>query len=186
MSFRCASMCSFTSPHPKDFPVPLLELIAERPNICKAVHMPAQSGNSAVLERMRRGYTREAYLALVSEVSWHPTSPHSPHHQTGGGTSTAWGDRQSLTAPLSSIQVERIRSIIPGVALSSDFISGFCGETEEEHRDTISLMEAVRFEQAFMYAYSRRDRTHAAYHMEDNVPDEVRAGPGRALRWPRI
>jgi tRNA A37 methylthiotransferase MiaB len=65
--------------------VPLLELIAERPNICKAVHMPAQSGNSAVLERMRRGYTREAYLALVSQVSWHPTSPHSPHHQAQPG-----------------------------------------------------------------------------------------------------
>lgn len=56
----------FTSPHPKDFPPALLQLIAERANICKALHLPAQSGSTSVLHRMRRGYTREAYLALVS------------------------------------------------------------------------------------------------------------------------
>lgn len=71
-------------------------------------------------------------------------------------------------------QVDRVRSIVPGVSISSDFISGFCGETEEEHSQTLSLMEAVRFDQAFMYAYSRRDKTHAAYKMEDNVTDQVR------------
>lgn len=57
--------CSFTSPHPKDFPPLLLQLIAERPNLCNALHLPAQSGSSTVLDRMRRGYTREAYLSLV-------------------------------------------------------------------------------------------------------------------------
>ena len=55
----------FTSPHPKDFPEDLLALIADRPNLCSALHMPAQSGSSAVLARMRRGYSREAYLGLV-------------------------------------------------------------------------------------------------------------------------
>jgi tRNA A37 methylthiotransferase MiaB len=58
----------FTSPHPKDFPLDLLQLIAERGNICHHLHIPAQSGNSAVLDRMRRGYTREAYLLLVDQI----------------------------------------------------------------------------------------------------------------------
>nr|CAI5853972.1 unnamed protein product [Callosobruchus analis] len=58
----------FTSPHPKDFPDEVVQMIADHPNICKNLHMPAQSGNSEVLERMRRGYTREAYLELVHSI----------------------------------------------------------------------------------------------------------------------
>jgi tRNA A37 methylthiotransferase MiaB len=58
----------FTSPHPKDFPDHLLQLIRDRPNICKTMHLPAQSGSTACLERMRRGYSREAYLDLVSKI----------------------------------------------------------------------------------------------------------------------
>ena len=55
----------FTSPHPKVFPDDVLNVIASRPNVCKQLHMPAQSGSTTVLERMRRGYTREAYVDLV-------------------------------------------------------------------------------------------------------------------------
>lgn len=58
----------YTSPHPKDFPDDLLYLMRDRHNICKYIHLPAQTGNSAVLERMRRGYTREAYLDLVQKI----------------------------------------------------------------------------------------------------------------------
>lgn len=64
---------------------------------------------------------------------------------------------------------------VPGVALSSDFISGFCDETEDEHRDTVTLMQQVKFEQAFMFAYSMRDKTHAYHRMADNVPEDVKA-----------
>lgn len=56
----------FSSPHPKDFPLPLLTLIAERTNLCNYIHIPAQSGSSTMLERMRRPYTREEYLDLIS------------------------------------------------------------------------------------------------------------------------
>ena len=91
----------FTSPHPKDFPDPVLDAMASYPNICKQIHLPAQSGSTQVLKRMRRNHTREAYLDLVS----------------------------------------RIRKRVPGLALSSDFICGFCDETEEEFEDTISLIE---------------------------------------------
>ena len=122
----------FTSPHPKDFSDDVLHVMAEYPNICKSIHLPAQSGSTAVLQRMRRGYTREAYLELVA----------------------------------------RIRSLLPNVTISSDFIVGFCGETQQDHEDTLSLMKIVEFDWAYMFAYSLRDKTHAYHHYKDDVPPE--------------
>lgn len=58
----------FTSPHPKDFPDEVLNVMKMYPNICRNIHLPMQSGNDAVLERMRRGYTRAAYLNLVQHI----------------------------------------------------------------------------------------------------------------------
>eukprot|EP00835_Amoeboradix_gromovi_P006640 NODE_826_length_3874_cov_0.571656.p1 type:complete len:509 gc:universal NODE_826_length_3874_cov_0.571656:697-2223(+) len=58
----------FTSPHPKDFPIHLLQLIKDRDNICKQIHLPLQSGNTLVLDKMRRGYSKEAYLNLAQEI----------------------------------------------------------------------------------------------------------------------
>lgn len=124
----------FTSPHPKDFPDELLDVIATRSNVCKQVHMPAQSGSSAVLARMNRRYTREAYIDLV----------------------------------------DHIREVVPGVALSSDFIAGFCGETEEDHRATLSLLRHARYEHGFFFAYSKRDGTAAARRLDDDLPLEIK------------
>ncbi|NXM21459.1 CK5P1 protein, partial [Ploceus nigricollis] len=138
----------FTSPHPKDFPdeaiklsetspdhLPqVLQLIQERHNICKQLHLPAQSGSTRVLEAMRRGYTREAYLELV-------------HH---------------------------VRDSIPGVSLSSDFITGFCGETEEDHLQTVSLLREVRYNVGFLFAYSMRQKTRAYHRLQDDVPADVK------------
>lgn len=124
----------FTSPHPKDFPESLLHLINSKKNICKQIHLPAQSGSSAVLERMRRGYTRESYLNLV----------------------------------------EKIREIIPSVSLSSDFISGFVGETEEDHQQTLELIDLVRYDMAYMYAYSMREKTMAHRRYIDDVQEDVK------------
>ncbi|KAF9204669.1 CDK5 regulatory subunit associated protein 1 [Haplosporangium sp. Z 27] len=124
----------FTSPHPKDFPTALLHLMASRPNICSQIHMPAQSGSTTVLSRMRRGYSREAYFELV----------------------------------------DTMRSIVPGVALSSDFITGFCGETDADHEDTMDLMRRVEYEMAYMFMYSRREGTHAGRRLQDDVPEDVK------------
>lgn len=93
----------FTSPHPKDFPNEVLQVISSHRNICNHLHLPAQSGSTVVLERMARGYSREDYLSLV----------------------------------------ETIRSYLPNVGLTSDFISGFCGETEEDHEMTVDLVRKV-------------------------------------------
>lgn len=107
----------FTSPHPKDFPNAVLEVIRKYPNICNSLHIPAQSGSSSVLERMRRGYTREAYLELITQI----------------------------------------RETLPDVTLSSDFICGFCGETDEEFHETLTLMEQVKYNVAYLFAYSMRE-----------------------------
>lgn len=118
----------FTSPHPKDFPDDVLHTMQHYPNICKNIHLPAQSGNTQVLERMRRGYTREAYLELV----------------------------------------DHIRSIMPDVGLSSDFICGFCGETDDEFADTLTMIERVRYNVAYLFMYSMREvsivNVHHAAH----------------------
>ena len=124
----------FTSPHPKDFPDNLLQTISDTPNASKLLHMPAQSGSTSALERMNRGYSREAYMNLI----------------------------------------DKAKAIIPDVAFSSDFISGFCGETEEEHKDTISLLKRVQYEQAFTFAYSLREKTAASKKLTDDVPEEVK------------
>ncbi len=124
----------FSSPHPKDFPNDLLHLIAERPNLCSYIHIPAQAGSDTMLERMRRPYTREQYLALT----------------------------------------ENMREIIPGVSLSTDIIAGFCGETEEEHQGTMTLMKKVGYDLAYMFAYSERERTLAHRKFEDDVPQEIK------------
>ncbi|KAJ0974158.1 hypothetical protein J5N97_016123 [Dioscorea zingiberensis] len=124
----------FTSPHPKDFPDDLLFIMRDRYNICNSIHLPAQTGSTTVLERMRRGYTREAYLELV----------------------------------------HKIRDIIPDVGISSDFICGFCGETELEHADTLSLVKIVGYDMAYMFAYSMRERTHAHRNYVDDVPENIK------------
>lgn len=94
-----------------------MDVISEKHNVCKNLHLPAQSGSTEVLERMRRGYSRESYLNLA----------------------------------------QHIRDRIPDVTYSSDFIAGFCGETDEQFEDTISLMETVKYHNAFLFAYSMRE-----------------------------
>ncbi|XP_017040192.1 CDK5RAP1-like protein [Drosophila ficusphila] len=124
----------FTSPHPKDFSDEVLRVIRDHPNVCKQLHLPAQSGNTQVLERMRRGYSREAYLELV----------------------------------------QHIRQFLPNVGLSSDFICGFCGETEEEFQDTVSLIQQVQYNVAYLFAYSMREKTAAHRRYKDDVPLNVK------------
>lgn len=79
--------------------------------------------------------------------------------------------RRTYTRELYLRRVERIRRILPGCAISTDIIAGFCGETVEDHRATLSLMEEVQFDSAFMFMYSERPGTYAARHLADDVPE---------------
>ena len=82
--------------------------------------------------------------------------------------------RRGYSREAYSALARRIRRWLPGVALSSDFIAGFCGETEADHRATVELLEEVGYEHAFIFAYSRREKTRAARHLQDDVPEAVK------------
>jgi tRNA-2-methylthio-N6-dimethylallyladenosine synthase len=71
-------------------------------------------------------------------------------------------------------KVRRIRELIPGCGISSDIIAGFCTETEDDHRETLSLMEEARFDMSYMYFYSERPGTLAARRYADDVPEAVK------------
>ena len=125
----------FSTSHPKDISDELLHTIARHKNICKHIHLPAQSGSSRILKLMNREYTREWYL-----------------------------DR-----------VRAIHSIIPDCSLSTDMITGFCTETEEDHKESLSLMENVGFDFAYMFKYSERPGTTASRKLKDDVSDSVKS-----------
>ena len=71
-------------------------------------------------------------------------------------------------------RIAAIRRIMPGCAISTDIITGFCGETQEEHEATLSLMDEVGYDMAFMFKYSERPKTLAERKFEDDVPEEVK------------
>lgn len=124
----------YSTSHPKDCSDELLHVHRERPNVCNYIHLPVQHGNTDVLERMRRTYSRDEYLDLI----------------------------------------DRARSIVPSISLSTDIIAGFCGETEDEHADTLSLMQKVRYDHAYMFMYSERPDTYAQRKYDDDVPADVK------------
>ncbi|MHA6249277.1 tRNA (N6-isopentenyl adenosine(37)-C2)-methylthiotransferase MiaB [Pontibacter sp. CAU 1760] len=125
----------FSTSHPKDITDEVLYTMKKHENICNYIHLPAQSGNSRVLELMNRTYDREWYIN----------------------------------------RVDAIRSILGDeCGISSDMIAGFCTETEEEHRDTLSLMDYVQYDYSYMFFYSERPGTLAARKLEDDIPLEVK------------
>ena len=125
----------FSTSHPKDISDDLLYTIARHNNICRHIHLPAQSGSTRILKLMNREYTREWYL-----------------------------DR-----------INAIHAIIPDCSLSTDMITGFCTETEEDHKDSLSLMELVGFDFAYMFKYSERPGTRAARKLKDDISESVKA-----------
>lgn len=71
-------------------------------------------------------------------------------------------------------RIEAIRKYLPDATISTDIISGFCGETEEEHRETLELMEWAGYDYAYMFKYSERPGTFAADKLEDDVPETIK------------
>ncbi len=125
----------FSTSHPKDMTDEVLHTMARHENICKYIHLPVQSGNTDVLTRMNRGYSREWYLQ----------------------------------------RIQAIREILgEDCGISSDMITGFCAESEAEHADTLSMMDAVQYDFAYMFHYSERPGTLAARQYADDVPLNVK------------
>ena len=124
----------FSTSHPKDMTDDVLEMMAKYENICSSIHLPVQSGNTNVLARMNRGYSREWYIE----------------------------------------RIEAIRRIVDDCTITTDLIIGFCEETEEEHQDTLSLMEYAKFDFAYMYKYSERPKTLAERKFSDDIPEAIK------------
>jgi len=125
----------FSTSHPKDISDELLHTIARNKNICKHIHLPAQSGSTRILKLMNREYTREWYMERVNAI----------------------------------------HTIIPDCSLSTDMITGFCTETEEDHKESLSLMEWAGFDFAYMFKYSERPGTRAARKYKDDVIESVKS-----------
>lgn len=124
---------SFMTSHPKDLTDEVIDVIASEEKIEKFIHLPAQSGNNRILQKMNRKYTREKYLEII----------------------------------------EKIRAKIPKCHITSDFIVGFPGETEEEFEDTCSLVREVKFDSIFAFMYSPREGTVAS-KMEEQIPENIK------------
>ncbi len=124
----------FVTSYPGDFTDDVLEAMRDLPKLCEYLHIPAQSGSNAVLQRMKRQYSVEQYVELI----------------------------------------ERARSLVPGISLAGDFIVGFCGETEEDHAQTLALVERIRYKNIFMFKYSNRPGTAADRRLADDIPEQVK------------
>jgi tRNA-2-methylthio-N6-dimethylallyladenosine synthase len=124
----------FSTSHPKDITDDVLFTMAKYHNICKAIHLPVQSGSTRILQLMNRTYTREWYMK----------------------------------------KVERIREIMPECAITSDIITGFCTETEEDHQDTLDMINFGRYDLSYMYAYSERPGTLAQRRYADDIDEETK------------
>ncbi len=124
----------FTTSHPRDFVKDIVDAIEDNPILCNHVHLPVQSGSSAVLERMRRLYTRPDYLR----------------------------------------RIEWMKSSRRPIAITTDIIVGFPGETEQEFDETLSLLNSVEYDSLFSFKYSPRPNTSAA--ALDNPLDETEKG----------
>lgn len=124
----------FVTNHPKHITTPLLQAMRDLPKISPYLHVPAQSGSNAVLDRMKRGYTVEFYREML----------------------------------------DRIREMIPHMAITSDFIVGFCGETDDDFRQTAALVRDARFKNSFVFKYSGRPGTKADELFVDDISEAIK------------
>lgn len=126
----------FTTSHPHDLSDALIDAFRTEPKITPHFHLPVQCGSDAVLKRMKRDYTVEAYLERLA----------------------------------------KLRAARPGVAVTTDIIVGFPGETDEDFEGTLRLTEQVRYENQFSFIFSPRPRTVASIKEPEwgAVPHEVK------------
>src|SRR5882757_6288311 len=121
----------FTTSHPRDFGRSIVDAIGEQPTLCNHVHLPVQSGSSAVLARMQRLYTRDDYMR----------------------------------------RIEWMKNAKRDIAITTDIIVGFPGETEADFNQTIDLIDEVEYDSMFIFKYSKRPNT-SALQLEDHIPEE--------------
>jgi len=129
----------FTTSHPLDFSDTLIDAFANVPELVDHLHLPVQSGSNRILAAMKRGHTRESYIA----------------------------------------KLRRLRAVRPNISLSSDFIIGFPGETQDDFDETMALIDEIGFDVSFSFIYSARAGTPAAA-LADPTPQ------GQKKEWLQI
>ncbi len=121
----------FTTSHPRDFIKSIIDAIDENPALCNHVHLPVQSGSTAVLSRMQRLYSRDEYMR----------------------------------------RIEWMKNAKRDIAITTDIIAGFPGESEADFNETLRLADEVEYDAMFIFKYSKRPNT-AALQYEDHIPEE--------------
>jgi len=125
----------FLTSYPRDMTHRILSAVAELPKVMECFSLPVQAGSDAVLDSMRRGYTRQEFIDKIREV----------------------------------------RDLMPGAGITTDIIVGYPGETDADFEETLTVLEALRFDKVHVAAYSPRPGTIAWRTMTDDVPDSVKA-----------
>ena len=118
---------------PSGFPMDVLDVMREHPNVCNYLDIPLQHASTRMLKAMRRGITREKTTDLI----------------------------------------HRIREQVPGIAVRTTLISGYPGESEQDHAEMLEWVEEMRFDRLGVFTYSHEENTHA-FNFEDDVPEELK------------
>ena len=125
--------------------------------------------------RFATSHPKDISDEVIQTMAAHPNICHHIHLPVQSGSSRMLGKmRRKYDRDWYLERVAKIRSIMPDCGLTTDVIAGFCSETEEDHAQTLSLMEEVGFDWAFMFAYSDRPGTLANRTMQDDVPAAVK------------
>ena len=140
----------FATSHPKDMSDELIKIVAKCDKICEHVHLPAQSGDNEILKKMNRNYTIEHYKKLISRIKCLALALSLLRRGSRSGAKT--GEE-------------------PPVAITTDIIVGFPGETKRQFNNTVKLFKEVKFDMAYISQYSQRPGT-AAEKLNDDVPKE--------------
>ena len=143
----------FSTSHPKDMSDELIETLGKCDKLCHHIHLPAQAGDNEILEKMNRKYTREHYLGLIEKI------------------------RKVMNKNEDKI-VDGIWN--PPVAITTDIIVGFPGESEEQFRKDIELFEEVKYDMAYISEYSPRPGTLAA-KMKDLLSEDEKKNRNKRL-----
>ena len=128
------SRIRFTTSHPKDLSGELINCFRELENLCPHIHLPFQAGSNRILKRMKRGYTREAYMKLIREL----------------------------------------RAIRPEIALTSDVMVGFPGESDDDFQMTLDLIRKIEFDSLYSFKYSDRKGT-SAEKMKEKIEEHEKS-----------
>lgn len=123
----------YTTSHPYDLSMKLLDTMTEFDNICKYIHLPIQSGSDKILKSMNRLYSVKQYMDVMLKS----------------------------------------REMMPDIGLSTDIISCFPGESEDDHKRTLEVIREVKYDNAYTFVYSKRENTKA-YNLKDDIPEETK------------